>query len=223
MISTSSGFAALLTLGLFAGCHDGRLVVALGEPVAVTTAASTGLDAEPAQGGTENDGFFIRFQDFESVTVRLGGAVVLETGPGLADYDVWGNGLVRQVTVNVEATAPAAQRATLVAELYQRVLGRGWQYWSGNRPDVVGEVSAQRWQRCLDGYNDGYIADDYPVPGSAGFFGAHFERPSGRWKPRLSILFGCRLDDDGENPYIVHQFSITLGPPSASRASPERP
>ena len=42
----------MVMASVLGGCRDGRLVVALGEPIAVTTAGSTGLDIEPAFPGS---------------------------------------------------------------------------------------------------------------------------------------------------------------------------
>jgi len=201
----------MVMASVLGGCRDGRLVVALGEPIAVTTAGSTGLDIEPAFPGSRPGlPYMLDFQDFASVTVRMDGVVVLETGPAQASFSVAASGVVDDVVINIEATVPAAQRDTLVTGIYRDLLHRGWRYWDGNPPDVVGSISPQRWKRCLEGYSGG---DDYPVPGRGGFFGAVFERSTSRWTAKVHNLFGCRLDGDNENPYIDRQFDVSLTAP----------
>ena len=71
-----------------AGCSADRLDVSLGEPATVTAGASTGFDASPDQEGWyEGLPYYSAFGEFETVRVRLGGAIVVESGPASAGPD----------------------------------------------------------------------------------------------------------------------------------------
>lgn len=214
MVGNVAGpMAVMLAATTLVACRDGHLVVALGEPVAATVAASTGLDSDPDEPGWRPGlPYGVAFQDFESVNVRLGGAVVVETGPAEASFSGDPSGVIHEAIINVKATVLAAQREALVADIYRGLLSRGWRYRSGSPPDVVGKIAETRWQRCLDGYDDGLVPAEDAVPGSANLRGATFERTAGRWRAEVGTLFGCRLDSDGKNPFIDYQYTVNLRP-----------
>lgn len=202
------GMIVALAVG---GCGDGKLVVALGQPAAVTAAASTGLDPEPLNPGWEpGESYVVRFQDFESVTVRFGDAVVLETGPASTNYSVAGDGDVYRVTINIEERFSSERRDALVERTYAQLLAHGWQYWRGNAPDVVGKITPERWRRCIEGHNDARLkSDDLPNPGDGRIFAATFELTTAGRTASVSTIFGCRLGDDDE-AYITEQLVLSI-------------